>query len=266
MNVPNFDTLKIEVSDDVVIVSMSRPDQLNAVSNNLLGDLIRLADWLKYCTNIHFMILDHEGAVFSAGAHLKEFHGILKDRDTSVDSLRLNQITATEMVRKMSNLEQITFAAIRGSAYGAGVGIAMTCDFRIMEENSKFNLPETKLGMFLTYGLTPSLVATIGLSRAKEMIMFCEDWSAQKCYETGLVEHLCKPGEARARINQLIEKLRVIDWQAIRIAKRVANSAAASIVNSPSTTEVELVGYAIPAGNVAEHLSNFVNSQNKKNK
>ncbi|MFD1710227.1 enoyl-CoA hydratase/isomerase family protein [Ottowia sp. GY511] len=246
------------MAGDTLVATMSRPRELNAVSSALLEELVQLADWLKYQTSIHFLILDHEGPAFSAGAHLKEVSGILDDKEHAVDRLRINQIVATEMVRKMSNVEQITFAAVRGPAYGAGVGIAMTCDFRVMEENAKFNLPETRLGMFLTYGLTPSLVASIGLAKAKEMIMFCEDWDAEKCQQAGLVEHVVGTGAARTKIASLIDQLRTMDWQALRLVKRIANSAAAAIVNSPSTTEVELAGFAIAGGEVATHLNDFV--------
>jgi len=234
---PDFKTLNLEQAGDVLHVRMAQPEKLNSVSTLVLKDLVSLADCLMEATEIHYVIFGHEGKYFSAGADLS----LIREMVDNPDAMRLHQNLAHEMMKKLTNLEQITFAAIEGSAYGAGVAITMTCDFRVMNEEAVLSLPETKRGMFLTYGSTPRLVQTVGLAKAKEMIMFAEDIKAQQCKEAGVVQDVVAKGEVLTTIMGKVEKLRTKDWRSIRIAKRVANAAVPPEFGNMVLTEPELV-------------------------
>lgn len=263
MNAPDLETLRVEVSGDVATATLCRPERLNAVAPEMLTDLVILADWLRERDEIHFLILDHEGPVFSAGAHLGEVRAILADQARVRVRLRANQRAAQEALAKLASIEQISFAALRGSAYGAGVAIAMACDFRVMADDAVLNLPETKLGMFLTYAATPTLVSALGLARAKEMILFAEDWSAQACLTAGAVQRVVAKGQVRAAIAAMVDTLRQRSWSALRIAKQVANAAAPSGLGQPGVTEVELAAEALVGGDVAERLDAFLRSRSQ---
>jgi enoyl-CoA hydratase/carnithine racemase len=163
------------------------------------------------------------------------------------------------MMTKLSGLDQISFAALRGSAYGAGMAIAMTCDFRVMSDNAIVNLPETNLSMFLTYGSTPRLVKAVGLARAKEMILFAQDWTAEQCLAAGAVERVVPEEQVRPTINGMIEVLRQRDWSAIRVAKQVANAAAAVQFGDMVMSEPELVAATLTGGDIAARLDSFLN-------
>lgn len=263
MNAPDLETLRIEVSGDVATATLCRPERLNAVAPQMLTDLVILADWLRERDEIHFLILDHEGPVFSAGAHLGEVRAILADQARVRVRLRANQRAAQEALAKLAAIEQISFAALRGSAYGAGVAIAMACDFRVMADDAVLNLPETRLGMFLTYAATPTLVSVVGLARAKEMILFAEDWSAQACLTAGAVQHVVRIDQVRSKIADLLGSLRERSWPALRVAKQVVNAAAPSGFGQPGVTEVELAAEALASGEVAERLDTFLKSRSR---
>lgn len=237
MAFPDFKTLSLEQAGDVLHVRLARSEKLNSVSTQMLKDLVALADCLTEATEIHYVIFGHEGKYFSAGADL----GLVREMVENPDAMRLHQNIAHEMMKKLTNLEQITFAAIEGSAYGAGVAIAMTCDFRVMSDEAVLSLPETKRGMFLTYGSTPRLVQTVGLAKAKELIMFAEDVPAQQCKEAGVVQDVVAKGEVLATIMGKVEKLRTKDWRSVRIAKRVANASVPPEFGNMILTEPELV-------------------------
>lgn len=254
---PSFETLSVEVQDDTVVASLDRPQRLNAVSSALLADLVALADWLRDTPDLHFLVLDHNGPVFSAGADLGEVRAMTAD-PASRDVLRANQRLAQDMMAKMSGLDQISFAALRGSAYGAGVAIAMTADFRVMADEAVLNLPETNLSMFLTYGSTPRLVAAVGATRAKQMILFAEDWTAAQCLEAGVAQQVVAQDEVRPAIDAMIATLRERDWAALRVAKQVVNAATPVRQGDMIMTEPELAAATMVGGTLEHRLDEFL--------
>lgn len=169
-------------------------------------------------------------------------------------------LPAQEALTRFAALEQITFAALRGSAYGAGVAIAMACDFRIMSDQAVLNLPETRLGMFLTYGATPILVAAMGQANAKEMILFAEHWDAQRCLATGAVQRVVAREQVRPTIDRMVATLRTRSWPAVRLSKQVVDGAHAGDITA---TEVELAAEALAGGEVAQHVNAFLQSRRK---
>jgi enoyl-CoA hydratase/carnithine racemase len=184
---------------------------------------------------------------------------MLSDKDQLRSRMRAHQRVAQDMMAKLSAIEQICFVAMRGSAYGAGVAIAMTGDFRIMADDIVINLPETNLSMFLTFGSTPLLVNAVGLARAKEMILFAEDCTAQQCLELGVAQRVVPEGEVLRSIHAMIATLRQRDWRAVRIAKQVANASVAPQFGNMIMTEPELVAGSIADGTIHSKLDRFLN-------
>lgn len=259
-----FEAIKFNVERDVARVTLNRPKVRNAVDSILLRELIEVADLLGDLDSVRYVILDHEGPVFSAGAHLGEIGGYVRGNENSEQKKRLRgyQVLSQEFVRRFGSIEQISFASLRDSAYGAGFGLAVPCDFRIMARNSVINLPETGLGMFLAWGLTPTLVHEVGLAKSKEMIMFGEDWEAERCLGAGLVERVVEREDVEDEIQGMVERLRARSWIAVRMCKRMANGAAAlSGLGQLSQIEIELAGEALSGGEVRERLEKFLGSE-----
>lgn len=219
-----YNNLYLSIDGKVATVVLRRPETRNAVSLELLKEMISVFDWLKARPDIHFLVVDHDGPVFSSGADLKEAARTHADPSGAPFNVRLKQQLAQEALTKLAHANQITFAAIRGSAYGAGVGIALSCDFKIMAENSTLSLPESKLGMFLSYGILPRLLAQIGPNKTREMTMMAESWSAQRCLEIGLVNNVVPPEQVLRSIQEQIHVLAERDWDALRINKKMINA------------------------------------------
>ena len=258
MNTPTLHTLRLDIDGDAVRATLCRPERLNAVGAQLLDELVVPADWLGEREDLHYLVLDHEGPVFSAGAHLEEASATLADVSRARARLRANQHVAQEALAKLAAVEQVTFAALRGSAYGAGVALALACDFRVMAEDAVLNLPETRLGMFLSYGATPPLVAALGLARAKEMILFAEDRDAPRCLAAGAVQQVVPRDQVRARIDAMIATLRQRSWPAVRLGKQVANAAAPARWGEVTVAEPELAAEALAGGDVATRVAQFL--------
>jgi enoyl-CoA hydratase/carnithine racemase len=257
MSLPEFDNITLSLDDDTLVATLCRPEELNTVTTSMLLDLVALADFLRSRADIHFLIITHDGKYFSAGANL----AVAREMISDPDSVRMHQNVAQEMLRRLSEIEQVSFAAIEGSAYGAGVAIAMTCDFRIMADTAIMNLPETKLGMFLTYGSTPRLVHTVGLARAKEMIMFAEDYTAEQCQDAGVVLEVVPEGKVLETITGKIATLRKRSWSSVRIAKRLANAAVPPEFGNMTMSEPELVESTMKGNDISSRLDAFLSRE-----
>lgn len=257
---PTFETLRLSLEGPTLTVRLSRPGRANAVNRMMLAELVGLADWLRDQPGVAFMVLTHEGGVFAAGADLAELRAEL-DLDDAVRRARMRsmQVLAQEMMRKLEALQQVTFAVLEGSAYGAGMAIAMTADFRVMSDRAQLVLPETALGMFLTYGCTPRLVAAAGLSRAKRMIMWAKPVDAQQAADWGLVDEVVTPGAAESTARGMIDELAGVDLRAIRLTKQLANAAAPTAVGDVMMSEPDLVEAVLGDGTIAGRLDEFLN-------
>lgn len=257
-----FEDLKcigVTVDVDLCTVLLCRERIRNAVDGELLKELIIVLDWLRRSTEIRFVLMHNEGDVFSSGAHLGEIEEMLNDASSSVGELRVFQRMAHEYLSKMASLEQITFCGIGGDAYGAGVGLCLPFDFRIMARDANLCLPETRYGMFLTWGLTPRLVSLLGASKAKEWILFGDQWDADRCLESGLVEWVVDRSSIRNTALDLIEQLRSRSWAAIRMAKQIANGASfAAQFGDLTVSEIELAAEAMARGDTKERLKLFL--------
>lgn len=260
----SYQTLNLQREEDVLTVTLNRENRANAVNLTMIKELIQLADWLREEREIKFVIFTNRGRLFSAGADLVELNEDIEDPARGSDYFRRMQSVGQEMMNKLERMEQITISALRGSAYGAGVAIMMTTDYRIMAESAVLNLPETNVGIFLTWGCTPRLVKAVGAVRAKELIMFCEDVSAEECKEIGFINKVVTADEMDDAVNQVIGKLRSKGNQSIRLSKKLVNASVAVNFGDIMITEPELVEKVVASGETEGKIQEFLRSKGKK--
>lgn len=250
-----FETLLVEQKEDVLYVYLNRPDRANAVNLKMMKELISLADQLNEKSDVRFVVFSNKGAIFSAGYDLYELNSFIEG-----DSQKPNlmQKLGHELMRKLEQLDQITIAAMRGSAYGGGFAIAMTTDYRIMTEKSVLNLPETNVGLFLTWGCTPRLVKEVGATRAKEMIMLCEDYPANICHQLGIVNKVTTLELLDVEVGMYIRKIRKKGPLSIKLTKKLILAANAVNVGDVLVNEPELVDRVIASGETKRKIKSFV--------
>lgn len=254
---PVFETIKLTFDGDLLTATLARPARANAISVQTLRDLIALADWLNGNEAVRFLILTGDGPLFASGQDLREAREQLADAAHAGAAVRALQRSAQELMHKLEGLEQIFFVALQGSAYGAGVAIAATADFRLMAEDAVLNLPETNIGMFLTYGAIPRLVAMMGASAAKEFVMFARDMSAKEALRLGLVNTVVPREQIMAAALGQVEELRQKDFRSLRITKRIAQAAAAVNVGDILVSEPELTEGALSDGTTLRLVDRF---------
>ena len=180
-----YSTLLFENRDGLAIVTINRPDKLNALNDTVISELGELAGQIATDDAIRAVIVTGAGSkAFVAGADIGE----LAQCDPS-KAFALSQ-KGSHTFRRLERSEKPIVAAVNGFALGGGCELAMACHFRLASENAKFGQPEVKLGIITGYGGSVRLPRLIGRGRASELLMSGGMIDAQEAYRIGLVNRV----------------------------------------------------------------------------
>ena len=141
---------------------------------------------------------------------------------------------------------------------GAGLCLAMNCDFRIASESATLGVPEVNLGIFFTWGATPRLTALIGPAKAKEMIITGDSISATEAWRIGLVNKVTPPDRLLVACDELVKKIASKGSLAVRIAKKQVNAASLARMADLYPCEPELVERVMLSDEVKEGTQAFI--------
>ncbi len=252
-----YETLEIERWDSVITVALNRP-KLNLFNGRMLEDLIHLFHALRTDRGIRFLILTAKGDNFSGGADLKEVKERFAQGEQDPEKARYQQLAGHEMMRSLENLEQVTVAALQGAVIGAGMAVAMACDFRIMAEESYFAVPEAMVGVYFTWGCTPRLVRMVGASKAMEIVMACDPIPAQEAYRLGLANKVTPKGTLMAVTREFVAKLASRSPTAVRLTKKIALGASMQGFGNMFVCEPELMQGLAYTGETEEGIKAFL--------
>ena len=174
-----------EIKDKICILTINRPDQLNALNSELITDLDEKISRIQERTDIRAIILTGEGEkAFIAGADISEMNLMTKK-----EALKFSKI-GQELTLKIENSHIPTIAAINGFALGGGCEFAMACHIRIASENALFGQPEVGLGLIAGFGGTQRLARLIGKGLAMELLLTGKHIDAKRAKEIGLVNEI----------------------------------------------------------------------------
>ena len=184
--------------DELALITLDRPEALNALSFGQLHDLSRLIDSIGDGDARALLVTGAGDRAFSAGADIKELMG-----RTLVEQ-RAGAMLGQSVLAKLDQLPMPSIALINGYAFGGGLELALACTFRIAVPSAKLSFPEIKLGLIPGYGGTQRLPRLIGEARATEMILTGRTVEADEAERIGLVNKvvqgdLFEAGQAFAR-------------------------------------------------------------------
>ena len=191
--------------ENIGIITLNRPDRLNAINGDLLRDFIEQLQAAKEDKKSVSVILTGAGRAFCAGEDLKETSDG-KSFETWIDEAERLQ----EIQRLILRLGKPLIAAVSGHAVGGGCEFAMSCDIRIAADDAKFGFPETSVGLTVTTAGTKLLSQLVGLGKAKELIFTGEFIDADEALRIGLVNRVVARenlmNEAMAMARKIAEK------------------------------------------------------------
>lgn len=260
-----YQTLELKQLDEVMTVSLNQPP-LNLFNQKMIEELIDLWRSMRDNREVRFIILTAKGNNFSGGVDLKEINGLINRQDLSPADARYQQLMGHELMRSLENLEQITVAALRGAVIGAGMAVAMACDFRIMAEDGYFSVPEAMVGVYFTWGCTPRLVRMVGASKAMEIIMTCDSIPAAEAYRIGLATKIVPQDCLIKATHSFIAKIASRSPTAVRITKKIALGASMQGFGNMFICESELMQGLTQTGETEEGIKAFLEKRSPQYK
>ena len=232
MSKSTYETLLVRTIDRIGIVTINRPNKLNALNKQVKAELAHALTQLDSDPQVDIIILTGAGEKsFIAGDDIAEFPS-----RTQVDFLPFQELTL-----QIEALKKPVIAAINGYALGGGCELALACDFRIASTSSKFGLPEINLGIIPGAGGTQRLPKLIGKSRALELIMTGEPIDATAAKEIGLIDKLVPPQDLLDETRKFIKKLLEKSQLAIQSAKKAVNYSTDNSIKDGLKKELDLL-------------------------
>ncbi|HAN24147.1 MAG: enoyl-CoA hydratase/isomerase family protein [Microbacterium sp.] len=208
----------VEVEDGVAVLTISRPEKLNAVTPEMSAELERAAHWINDSDRVRAVVLTGAGErAFCAGSDIRTLDAYaspwaFRNRRDYCDALR--------EVRKP------VIAAVNGYAFGGGLETALTCDIRLASSSASFAAPEVKLGWIGGGGMSPLLAAAVGPGNAAMMLMTGDAIDAETALRWGLVSEVLAPDDLLPRARGLAQTIAARPPIAVETAK--ANLVAAA--------------------------------------
>jgi len=213
--------VRVRREGDVAVVTLHRPEKLNALSTALEEELGACLDD-DPVASARALVLEGAGRAFSAGADVNEMTG-----QTPADTLRYYRTTG-EVYERFASLPIPTIAAIHGYCLGGGFELSLAADLRIADETAAFGLPEVAIGIVPSSGGLHRLVRAVGPARAKELILLRERIDAERALALGVVSEVVPAGEATSRSLELATGAAALPPLAVEVAKRAIDAAAES--------------------------------------
>jgi len=205
----------------VRIFRLNRPERLNAVSLPLYQALEAGLAETATDAGIRVVIITGEGRGFCSGADLKAH----REHAQTPEERREYIETGQRVYRAIQTLPQPVIAAVNGHAIGAGIELALSCDFVVIAEDAKLRLPENTLGTFIGGGTAYTLRRRVGYAKAAELILLGEFFSGRDAHEMGLANRLATAEEVLPVALELAAKLARNAPVSMRLAKQVLDRA-----------------------------------------
>ncbi|MBI3090837.1 MAG: enoyl-CoA hydratase/isomerase family protein [Candidatus Tectomicrobia bacterium] len=181
--------LLFEKRDHIAILTLNRPDALNAIDPETAGELIQAADRVMEEEDIWVGILTGAGEkAFCAGADVKKY--IAPSAGKTISQLHEQYLTGKDFRVVLPRIWKPMVCAVNGYALGGGLELALSCDIRVAAEHARFGLPEVNLGIIPGAGGTQRLARVVGVGRALEMILTARHVPAAEALAMGLVSRV----------------------------------------------------------------------------
>lgn len=212
-----YETIIVEVEDHVATIKLNRPDAMNAINGQLLGELAQALKDADTNEKVRCIILTGSEKAFAAGADIREMH-----------EKSFVEVYATDMfgdeIEIMLRVRKPIIAAVSGYALGGGCELAMMCDFIICSDTAKFGQPEINLGVIAGIGGSQRLTRFVGKSKSMDMHLTGRFMDAEEAERSGLVSRVvpCKKlmEEARGAADKIVEKSQIATMAAKEAVNR----------------------------------------------
>jgi enoyl-CoA hydratase len=210
-----FHTILLELRHGVGLITLNRPEALNALNHQLLSEVNQALDLLEKDSNIGCIVITGSEKAFAAGADIKEM------KDLNFPQIYLDDFFS--LADRIAQRRKPLIAAVRGYALGGGCELALMCDFIYCAENAKFGLPEITLGVLPGIGGTQRLTLAVGKAKAMEMCFTARQMHADEAEKSGLVARIFPKEELIPSTLKIAEKIAEQSLPALMMIKESIN-------------------------------------------
>ena len=242
----------LEKRGAVALVTLDRPDALNALNRALLEAFDAAIDAIHADPGIRALVVTGAGRAFVAGADIAEMQTM-----TPLEAEAFSA-SAHRIFSRLEDLPIPTVAAVNGFALGGGCEIALACDWIYASSKARIGQPETKLGLIPGFGGTSRLVRRVGLAWAKELVLVAEPISADEAARIGLVNRVFPPDELMAATLAVGDAIAARGPIAVRVAKQVMQDGQDADVRTAHALEQRAFGLIFSSDDRVEGTSAFV--------
>jgi len=215
-----FKSIIYEKADGIAKITFNKPDKLNAADIAFLTELLSALEDAERDENVKVVIITGSGRAFSAGMDLSMF----KEGVRAYDFSKIMEL-GHKVTRFIENMSKPVIAAVNGYALGGGCEIALACDLTIAADTASFGQPEINLAFYPSWGGTQRLTRLIGYKKAKELILLGDRISAEEAYRLGIVNAVVPADKLMEKAMEYAKKLASKSPIALKVAKRLVNSA-----------------------------------------
>lgn len=250
-----YENLLLKKEGNIGILSINRPNELNALNSKVLDELNMAIDDISLDNDIHVLIISGEGRAFVAGADIEE----MKNKNASEARNFSNK--GLTVFRKIELMEKPVIAAVNGFALGGGCELAMCCDIRIASQKAKFGQPEVGLGITPGFGGTQRLSRLVGLGKAKELIFTADIIKADEAFIIGLVNKVVEADQLMDEAMKLASKIASKGQLAVRYSKTAINRGFETDLETGMVIEKELFALCFATEDQKEAMSAFLDKR-----
>jgi 2-(1,2-epoxy-1,2-dihydrophenyl)acetyl-CoA isomerase len=216
-----YENLQLSRDAHVTVVTLNRPELLNALSGDLSRELLAVMDELRVDDDVRAVVITGAGRGFCSGADLTDA-ALRRERSEQSQNERLDEMGwVGRQAMAVSRLDKPTIAAVNGVAAGAGMSLALACDLRVGGPSARFRTVFAERGLSPDSGMSYFLTRIVGFSRACDLVFTSRDVDAAEAYRLGLLDRLVDDADPVGAAVDLGHQMAALPPMAIRSGKRV---------------------------------------------
>lgn len=244
--------VRLERDGAIARLTLDRPDKLNALSAEVLGELGDALDALSEMQGVRALIVTGEGKAFVAGADIAAMEEM--EEPAALAFAEAGQA----LFARLEAAPFAVIAAVNGFALGGGCELALACDFIYASERARFGQPEVKLGVIPGFGGTQRLARRVGVAMARELVFTGRMIGAPEALRVGLVNAVVAPDELLARVEQVAQEIAAAGPLAVAAAKRVIAEGEGEPLSAANAREARAFGGCFTTADQREGMAAFL--------
>ncbi len=247
--------VELQQRGNVAVVTINRPEVLNALNIEVLHDLDRIMKEIEFREDLHVVLITGAGRSFVAGADISEMANF-----TAAEAKAFSRHGNSTFIN-LTRFPRPVIAAVNGFALGGGCELAMACDIRVASDRAKFGMPEVGLGITPGFGGTQRLARIVGMSTAMELVLTSRTIDAQEALEIGLVKHVYPAEEMMDKAMELANLIASKPQVAVRQAKQAIRIGKNIDISSAIAFEAEAFGLCFSTEDQKDAMQAFLKKE-----